>query len=266
MSYLYRFFTTKTIGIFSNKDDAISLLHHIPNGKVEVFNNITPIGYYYNKNNTIYFNKSSVVLEPFMQEWFQNENISEHKDEQLEVFIPLSTMNDTVINKQLNVEELMLKIKQLEAEENENNKKLEEIKEKVDEKIEVFNEKKEEFDKEKRNYEKEKENWNQLKNKLEADKRVYFIIKEQLESGELTEDSIPILFQEKYPIFKMMDIENLINNSDTISTEEINNYLQIIPNFDLNKNQEHSFNDLFSSSDPIYQKKDKRIILNSETE
>jgi hypothetical protein len=257
MNYIYRIYTDKTIGFFSSKDDALSLLYHIPKSRIEVFNNLTPIGIYHLENNNLYFNKKPVILEGFMQDWFQNKQ----DQSELQVFIPMSPNNDN-INKKLSLDELAQKIKQLEIEANNNNEKLEEVKEVMDEKEEKFNEKKEEFDNEKRKHEKNKEAWNQLKNKLEADKRVYYIIKEQLQSGELTEDSIPVLFQDKYPIFKHMDDNNMMVENDTISTEEIGNYLNVAPDYITNNVNEHQFNDLFSSSDPLYLKKDTESSIN----
>jgi hypothetical protein len=258
MNCSYRVFTNKTVGCFTSKNDAISLIHHIPHSKIEVFNNMTPIGIYYFKNKVLYFNESPVELDGYLAEWFQNKSSSEKSD--LQLFIPISDEN---VNKKMSMEELALKIKKLEEEANLNENKLKEIKENFETKEEVFIEKKEEFDQEKKMFEKEKESWNQLKNKLEADKRVFFIIKEQLESGELTSESIPILFQDKYPIFKHMYDNNLINSSDCINTEEINNYIAISPQFESNANIDHTFGDLFSSSDPIYQK--KKNVLDTET-
>jgi len=265
MNNIYRIYTNRTIAFFSNKDDAISLLYHIPNAKVEVFNNITPVGIYHLNNKKLYFNDNQVILEGYMKKWFE-QNVTEEKSE-LNIFIPLTTVDENV-NKKLSLEELQLKIKQLEEEENKNNDKIEEIQEIIEGKEEIFNEKKEEFDEEKKSFEKQKEFVYQLKNKLEADKRVYFIIKEQLDSGELTEESIPILFIDKYPIFKYLDENSLIDNSDSISTDEINNYLNIAPNYKVNTNidNSNSFNDLFSSSDPIYNKKEKNIVSDSSHE
>jgi hypothetical protein len=202
MNYSYRLFTNKTIGYFTSKDDAISLIHHIPHAKIEVFHNITPIGIYYFKNKILYFNQTPVELDSYLAEWFQNKTTTEKSD--LQLFIPISEDN-TNINKKLNMDELALKIKRLEEEANMNNERLEEIKEKVEEKEEKFIEKKEEFDLEKKNFEREKESWNQLKNKLEADKRVYFIIKEQLENGESPYDvlrSLSIKLTNRLIMFK----------------------------------------------------------------
>lgn len=251
MNNVYRVYTVRTICILSSLNDALSLIHHIPNAKIEVFNNITPIGIYTFKNNILYYNGTPYILDGYMKEWFSSNTVDEKSE--LNLFIPFSSVNENE-NKKLSLEELQLKIKKLEAEAYENDNKLEEIKEKFNDKEENFNEKKEEFDKVKKNYEKEKEYWYQLKNKLEADKRVYFIIKEQLDSGELTEESIPILFQDKYPIFKYLDENKLIDSSDTICTEEINNYLINAPKYKIDIDLNNTFNELFSSSDPIYGK------------
>jgi hypothetical protein len=56
---------------------------------------------------------------------------------------------------------------------------------------------------------------------------------------------------------------NLINSSDSINTEEINNYIEISPQFQINNQVDHNYGDLFSSSDPIYLK--KKSMLDTDT-
>jgi hypothetical protein len=251
MTYTYRLYTSKTIGIFENKDDAINLLFHIPNSRIEVFQHLTPIGIYTLKNNTLFLNDLQIELEGFMKKWYANE-------EELNLFIPLTQTEITPVNNlPNNPDELLKHIQQLEEATKLNENLINEYKNNVDDKKETFHNKKIMFDKEKKNLDKEKENWFQLKSKLEADKRVYFIIKEQLDAGELTEDSIPVLFQDKYPIFLYMDNNKLIYNDDTLFTEEINNYLMVLPKFKKenvaeSESQLTTYNDLFSSSDPLY--------------
>jgi len=253
MNYTYRLYTNRTIGVFVNKDDAINLLFHVNNSKIEVFNHLTPIGIYTLKNNELYFNNKKIELEGFMKEWYNN------KDENIDLnlFIPMTQTEKSVNNLPTNPEELLKHIQELEKASKLNEDLIDEIKNNVDNKQEIYQDKKNLFDKEKKDLDKEKENWFQFKSKLEADKRVYFIIKEQLESGELTEESIPVLFQDKYPIFKYMDDHKLIYNDDTLFTEEINNYMMILPKFNTNntnesESQQATYNDLFSSSDPLY--------------
>jgi len=264
MDYIYRLFTNKTIGVFKNKDDALSLLHHIPNAQIEVFQNLIPIGIYTRNNNEIYFNNTKIQLDGFMQTWFNSSSIKTVKspDNELNVFIPINT-NDNTEPAKVDMDKYLENIKLLEENARLNEEHLAKMKDTLINKQEELKSKKDKFIKDKRIFDKEKEEWIQFKTKLEADKRVYFIIKEQLESGELTEDSIPILFQDKYPIFKHMFENKLINENDLICTEEINNYIKILPQFELNNNIDHTFGDLFSSSDPIYLK--KKNILSSET-
>ena len=90
MDYTYRVYTTRTIGVFSNKDDAISLLYNIKNSQIEVFKNLTPIGIYTLKNNELYLNNDKIKLEGFMNTWYNQTtqtNISDSNNE-LKLFIP----------------------------------------------------------------------------------------------------------------------------------------------------------------------------------
>jgi len=262
MNYIYRVYTNKTVGVFTNKDDAISLLFHIPNAKIEVFSNLTPIGIYSLNKNNLFFNNNSVELDGYMKEWFNTPN--KPLNEELNVFIPIS---ESIPVKEknvepVNIESLAEKIKRLEAEALLMEEKANEIKEVVEENQNKFIEKVKNFDEEKKRLAREKDNWNQFKNKLEADKRVYCIIKEQLESGELNDGEIPVLFQDKYPIFKYMHQHNLISLSDILHPEEIDRYIEILNNPPLeiitaNQNittniDTKNYSELFSSSDPIY--------------
>ena len=262
MNYIYRVYTNKTIGVFPNKDDAISLLFHIPNAKIEVFSNLTPIGIYSLNKNNLFFNNNPVELDGYMKEWFNTPN--NPINEELNVFIPMSEPVHVPEKKPepVSIESLAEKIKRLEAEALLMEEKANEIKEVVEENETKFIEKAKNFDEEKKRLAREKDNWNQFKNKLEADKRVYCIIKEQLESGELNEGEIPVLFQDKYPIFKYMHQNNLITLTDTLHPEEIDRYVEILNNPPLeiitaNQNittniDTKNYSELFSSSDPIY--------------
>ena len=262
MNYIYRVYTNKTVGVFTNKDDAISLLFHIPNAKIEVFSNLTPIGIYSLNKNNLFFNNNSVELDGYMKEWFNTPN--KPLNEELNVFIPMSESIPVKEKKvePVNIESLAEKIKRLEAEALLMEEKANEIKEVVEENQNKFIEKVKNFDEEKKRLAREKDNWNQFKNKLEADKRVYCIIKEQLESGELNDGEIPVLFQDKYPIFKYMHHHNLISLSDILHPEEIDRYIEILNNPPLeiitaNQNittniDTKNYSELFSSSDPIY--------------
>jgi flagellar hook protein FlgE len=272
MNYIYRLYTNKTVGVFTNKDDAISLLFHIPNSKIEVFNNLTPIGIYSLNKNNLLFNNNPVELEGYMKVWFNTPN--KPINEELNVFIPMSEPVNRANSgfaelpvqekkqEPLNIESLAEKIKRLEEEAKLMEEKANEIKEVVEENENKYKEKAKNYDEEKKRLAREKDRWNQFKTKLEADKRVYCIIKEQLESGELNEGEIPVLFQDKYPIFKYMHEHNLISLSDVLHPAEIDRYVEILNNPPLeivtaNQNittniDTKNYSELFSSSDPIY--------------
>ena len=269
MDYIYRLYTNRTIGYFKNKDDAISLLFNINNAKIEVFQNFTPIGIYKIINNELYYNGSIIKLEGYLNSWFNNvtEPIEINKnvkktDNELNLFIPVNTFENSE-EPAVDMEKYLENIKLLEENARLCEEKLENMKEQVDTKKDEFKHKKEQFNKEKKSFDKEKEEWNQFKSKLEADKRVYFIIKEQLESGELTEESIPILFQDKYPIFKKLDDDNLLDSADFLTSNDISNYLNILPNYE-QKNSETPHDSIFTSSDPLYLM--KKFSLNDSSE
>ena len=192
-------------------------------------------------------------------------NIKSEKNDSsndLNLFIPINTFDNTEPAK-VDMEKYLENIKLLEENAKLCEEKLDVMKDQIENKQEDFKLKKEKFNKDKRQFDKEKEEWVQFKSKLEADKRVYFIIKEQLESGELTEDSIPILFQDKYPIFKKLDNDNLLDTSDFLTSNDISNYLNILPNYE-QKNSEAHHDSIFTSSDPLYLM--KKFNLNDSSE
>ena len=97
METIYRLYTHITIGVFKNKDDAISLLHHINNAKIEVFQNLTPIGIYQIINNQLYFNDNVVELEGYLNKWFNNETLKNNKCETWNRFLDIINKADKVI-------------------------------------------------------------------------------------------------------------------------------------------------------------------------
>jgi hypothetical protein len=252
MDTIYRLYSSKTIGYFKNKDDAISLLHHLSNAKIEVFQNCIPIGIYQIINKQLYFNDTIIKLDGFLNTWFNSESNTK-SDNELNLFIPINTCNnDTIkIDKTIDMDKYLENIKKLEEEANLYENNLDNLKNIIQTKQNDLKLKNNTFIKSKRLFDKEKEDWNQFKTKLEADKRVYFIIKEELEAGELTENSIPVLFQDKFPIFEYLNNNKLIDNNDILTSNDIKNYLDALPKFNNNKSEQIS-DTMFSSSDPLY--------------
>jgi len=81
--------------------------------------------------------------------------------------------------------------------------------------------------------------------KFEANKVVYFRIKQDIQNGKIDEDNIPVLFVDDYPIFKFLDTEGLIDKDDNFLI-----YMDLIEKdkTDSDIPIQNSYNELFSSS------------------
>lgn len=60
----------------------------------------------------------------------------------------------------------------------------------------------------------EKEKEEEKRNKFNADKRAYLLMKEDITKGELKSEKISPLFKDKYPIFEYLDTTNLLTKSN----------------------------------------------------
>lgn len=58
------------------------------------------------------------------------------------------------------------------------------------------------------------------------DKKVYRLIKEDIENGKINEDDIPVLFESKYPIFEFMDSNDMITLNDEHDEHEFMSYCE----------------------------------------
>jgi hypothetical protein len=81
------------------------------------------------------------------------------------------------------------------------------------------------IDAEKNKLRTDKEKWEEFKNIFAADKKIYRIMKEQLNNNEI--EDIPELFEHKYPIFKVLDDNNLLDNENNIYE-----YIKLLPEDD----------------------------------
>ena len=73
----------------------------------------------------------------------------------------------------------------------------------------------------------DKENWEEFKNIFNVDKKIYRTMKEKIANKEMEETEIPELFEKKYPIFKVLDENNIL---DTV--EDIHEYIKLLPTDD----------------------------------
>jgi len=71
----------------------------------------------------------------------------------------------------------------------------------------------------------DKEKWEEFKNIFNADKKIYKIMKEQIANEDI--DEIPELFEKKYPIFKILDENNLLD-----IPSDIYEYIKLLPEDD----------------------------------
>ncbi|AYV79751.1 MAG: hypothetical protein Faunusvirus46_2 [Faunusvirus sp.] len=69
-------------------------------------------------------------------------------------------------------------------------------------------------DTKKRKLKHEQEKWEEFIRIFEADKKVYSILKTQLADKDIVESEIPIMFMAKYPLFKQLDEENILNTKN----------------------------------------------------
>lgn len=67
---------------------------------------------------------------------------------------------------------------------------------------------------EKRWIRKEKEREEERRRVFEADKGVYYRMKQEIREGKRDEDNVPFLFAQKYPIFSFMDEKDLLNDEE----------------------------------------------------
>jgi len=80
-------------------------------------------------------------------------------------------------------------------------------------------------DNEKNKLKADKGKWEEFKNIFNVDKKIYRIMKEQLEKNEI--DYIPELFEKKYPIFSVLDDNNLLDIPN-----DIYEYIKLLPQDD----------------------------------
>jgi hypothetical protein len=80
---------------------------------------------------------------------------------------------------------------------------------------------------EKNKLKRNKEKWEEFKNIFNVDKKIYRTMKEKIANKEMEETEIPELFEKKYPIFKVLDENNILDtNSD------IYEYIKLLPEDD----------------------------------
>jgi hypothetical protein len=226
------------IGVYKKLDDAydfIIFINNYINKKTNINNIIKNIKIYKYKNNTIkniYYINSKLILsktQECLQDNINNidninikniDNINNESSE-INIFIPneLSEIND------INMNELKEKIILLEKLKNNEYDKLQELKKDFINKEEKYIEDKIKINNKKLKLKQEQEKWDNIIKKFEADKKLYFLFKQEIENNIREVNDIPELYKNIYPIFEKLDNDKYLN-----TIQEINKYVELINN------------------------------------
>jgi hypothetical protein len=164
-----------------------------------------------------------------------------NEDSDINLFIPL----ETECVKQ-HPDELRKKVEYLEQIKAAEERELENIRKEQEKytqlKHQEYIEEKARLDKIKQDMKKDQERWEEIEKKFHADKKLYFIFKDEIAKGQRNDEDIPLLFKDTYPIFKQLDEDNKLNTDD-----EIKNYLEQTKYYRNTIFMTSEFDDLFAN-------------------
>ena len=216
------------IGVYKKLDDAYDFVIFINNfiNKKTNINVIKNIKIYKYKNNTIkkiYYINSKLKLSETQDNFQNNIDNIDNESSEINIFIPneieVSEIND------VNMYELKEKIILLEKLKNNECDKLQELKKDFISKEEKYTEDKIKINNKKLKLKQEQEKWDSIKKKFEADKKLYFLFKQEIEDNIREVDDIPELFKNIFPIFEKLDNDKYLN-----TIQEINKYVELTNN------------------------------------
>ena len=217
------------IGVYKKLDDAydfVIFINNYINKKTNINNIIKNIKIYKYKNNTIkniYYINSKLKLSETQDNFQNNIDNIDNESSDINIFIPneieVSEIND------VNMYELKEKIILLEKLKNNECDKLQELKKDFISKEEKYTEDKIKINNKKLKLKQEQEKWDSIKKKFEADKKLYFLFKQEIEDNIREVDDIPELFKNIFPIFEKLDNDKYLN-----TIQEINKYVELINN------------------------------------
>lgn len=120
---------------------------------------------------------------------------------------------------------------------------IDEAREQYEKKEEEYREEKAKLEQMKLEMKRSQEKYEEIQKKFEADKKLYFIFKQEILDGKRAAHDIPILFNDTFPVFKQLDQEQKLNTDD-----EIKYYLDL-SQYQYNKTNYFisDFDDLFNS-------------------
>jgi hypothetical protein len=216
------------IGVYKKLDEAYDFVIFINNyiNKKTNINIIKNIKIFKYKNNTIkniYYINSKLKLSETQENLQNNNDNIDNESSEINIFIPnekeISEIND------VNMFELKEKIILLEKIKNNEYDKLQELKKDFISKEEKYTEDKIKINNKKLKLKQEQEKWDSIKKKFEADKKLYFVFKQEIENNIREVEDIPELFINIYPIFEKLDNDKYLN-----TIQEINKYIELTNN------------------------------------
>jgi len=241
--------------IYENKDGAIVRLFKLSNLNnccLKEFKNGYVNGIYKIKNNKVIYissnntgiQKTEITDLPFEIQYnssnttenINNINNINNKDDvnvSSEINVRMPPINTEIVitsdedNKEskeedIDLEELQKKIAELSRLKEEELNQLENLNKNLHEYENEIIKEKFTVDEEKNKLKRDKEKWEEFKNIFNADKKIYKIMKEQIQNNEI--DVIPELFEHKFPIFKTLDEQDLLDKDS-----EIYEYIKLLP-------------------------------------
>jgi len=217
------------IGVYKKLEDAydfVIFMNNYINKKTNVKNIIKNIKIYKYKNNTIkniYYINLKLKLSEIQDNLQNNIDNIDNESSEINIFIP----NETAISEinDININDLQEKIFLLEKLKNNEFNKLEELKKDFIIKEEKYTEDKIKINNKKLKLKQEQEKWDSIKKKFEADKKLYFVFKQEIENNIREVEDIPELFKNIYPIFEKLDNDKYLN-----TIQEINKYVELTNN------------------------------------
>ena len=237
----------KLFNIYNNLNSALVHLFKLSNNSlncsVKEFNDGTITSIYNMNNQKIFFtrleNNNIISSEysnlPFELIYKSNElqtnqpvqtNPSVHLNNSSDIHVKLPPINTEIIitseESIVNIDELKQRIDELNKLKDDELNDLENLNKNLHEYENIVIEEKFKVDAEKNKLKLDKGKWEEFKNIFNADKKIYKIMKEQIENEEI--DEIPELFEKKYPIFKILDDNNLLDIENNIYE-----YIKLLP-------------------------------------
>lgn len=215
------------LGVYKNLNDAYDYIIFLNTylRKKTNYNIINNIKIYKYKNNIIkdifYINLKLKLIKYDKN----NDNDEDEELSEINIFIPNETEIDNDKNNDVNIDDLKEKINLLEKLKEDEVVKLQDLRKDYINKEEKYIEEKIKIDNKKLKLKQEQEKWDSIKKKFEADKKLYYFFKQEINDNIREEEDIPELFKDIYPIFEKMDNEGYLN-----TIQEINKYVELLNN------------------------------------